>query len=126
MMQLKLLGVLQDYGTPYTSLYVNGDDKVMYIAIEQDSTDPQCFSSLLLKVTEEMVINYMHQHIGLRRLSQLSQEKYIWKRKKGAKGTMTSLGYSDVTNRIDADDDMFDADICNNQSSILYYINQMN
>ncbi len=126
MMQLKLLGVLQDYGTPYTSLYINGDDKVMYIAIEQDCSESKYFCSLLLKVTGKMVIDYMRQDIGLRKLSQLSQEKYIWRRKKGASGTMTDLGYSDVTSRIDEDDDMFDADFCNNQASILYYINQMN
>lgn len=125
MMQLKLLGVLQDYGSPYASLYVDHSDKVLYIAIQQDSSEPQYFSSLLLRVTKDMVLNYMQQSIGLRRLSQLSAERLLWHRKKGMIGTMTNLGQCDLTDRIDLEDDMFDSDFCSHELSLRYYINQI-
>jgi hypothetical protein len=125
MMQLKLLGVLQDFGSPYASLYINGEDKTMYLAIQQASRDSHKFSSLLLRVNVQMVVDYMERTIGLRKLSQLSIEKYLWNRKKGNNGTIISLGHNDVTNRIDIVDDIFDADFCNNESSIKYYINQI-
>jgi hypothetical protein len=124
MMQLKLLGVLQDFGTPYASLYINDDNKSMYLAIEQDSHKPHIFSSLLLKVTGIMIVNYMQNMIGLRQLSELSKEKYIWDRAKGKKGRMTDLGHVDVRDRIDEGDDMFDAEFCRNENSIRYYIKQ--
>lgn len=124
MMRLKLLGVLQDFGSPYASLYINDDNKNMYLAIEQESQTSNVFNFLLLKVTNMMVVKYMQNLIGLRQLSELSQEKYIWNRTKGAKGTMTNLGHSDVTDLIDVNDDMFDAEFCKNSASIRYYINQ--
>lgn len=124
MMQLKLLGVLQDFGTPYASLYINDENKSMYLAIEQESHKSNLFSSLLLKVTSIMIVNYMQNSIGLRRLSELSKEKYIWNRTKGATGTMINLGHTDVKDRIDEDDDMFDAEFCNNEVTIRYYIKQ--
>lgn len=124
MMQLKLLGVLQDFGSPYASLYINDDNKNMYIAIEQDDYESDAFRFLLLQVTSAQVANYMENAIGLRRLSELSKGKYIWNKTKGSKGTITNLGHTDVKDRIDAADDMFDAEFCKNEMSIRYYIEQ--
>lgn len=124
MMRLKLLGVLQDFGSPYASLYINDDNQVMYLAIQQESHKPNIFRSLLMRVSSEMVMDYMQNKVGLRRLSEVSKEKYIWDRTKGSKGVLTSLGHEDVKKRIDSDDDMFDAEFCRNKSSISYYIRQ--
>lgn len=71
-----------------------------------------------------MIVNYMQNMIGLRQLSELSKEKYIWDRAKGKKGRMTDLGHVDVRDRIDEGDDMFDAEFCRNENSIRYYIKQ--
>lgn len=125
MMHLKLLGVLQDYGSPYASLYVDDASNVLYIAIQQDCSEPHYFSSLLLRVTKDMVLNYMQQSIGLRHLSQISSEKFLWHRKKGMAGTITHLGRCDLTEHINLDDDMFDSEFCIQQSSLMYYIDQI-
>lgn len=124
MMQLKLLGVLQDYGSPFASLYLDDEGKFLYLAIQQESKEPKVFSSLLLRVTSSMIDDYMRKTIGLRQISRLSNEKYIWNRTKGKKGSMISLGQNDVSERIDEDDDMFDSVFCQHESSIRYYVNQ--
>lgn len=77
MMRLKLLGVLQDFGSPYASLYINDDNQVMYLAIQQESHKPNIFRFLLMRVSSEMVMDYMQNKVGLRRLSEVSKEKYI-------------------------------------------------
>lgn len=77
MMRLKLLGVLQDFGSPYASLYINDDNQVMYLAIQQESYKPNIFCFLLMRVPSEMVMDYMQNKVGLRRLSEVSKEKYI-------------------------------------------------
>lgn len=123
-MQLKLVGILQDFGSPYASLYIN-DVGVMYLAIEQGKHKSNIFSALLLRVTSIMVYDYMQNVIGLRRLSELSKEKYIWNRSKGDTGNLISLGQNiDVKDRIDICDDMFDAEFCQNEINIRYYIKQ--
>ena len=45
MMQLKLLGVLQDYDSPYASLYRDDNSQNLYLAVEQDSDKPKEFAS---------------------------------------------------------------------------------
>jgi len=123
-MQLKLIGVLQDFGSPYASLYIDDRGHFLYLAIQQDASEPQIFSSLLLRVTSSMVDDYMKNLIGLRQISRLSNEKFIWNRAKGKKGSMINLGQDDVSERIDVDDDMFDSMFCIHESSIRYYMNQ--
>lgn len=123
-MKLKLLGILQDYGSPYALLYINDVTKGMYLAIEQQSDELNRFRFLLLKVTSDMVTDYMRNAIGLRKISEMSEEKYLWNKTKGSKGTMICLGRVDVTKYIDEEDDMFDAEFCRNEASIHYYVNQ--
>lgn len=123
-MQLKLLGVLQDYGSPFASLYIDNDEEFLYLAIQQESTAPKMFTALLMRVTSSMIDEYMQNAIGLRQISRLSSKKYIWNRTKGEKGTIISIGQNDVSERIDEDDDMFDSFFCQHESSIRYYVNQ--
>ena len=85
-MRIKLLGVLQDFGSPYASLYINDDNQVMYLAIQQESYQPNIFRSLLLRGSGEMMLDYMQNKIGLRWLLEVFKEKCIWDRAKGSKG----------------------------------------
>jgi hypothetical protein len=125
MMQLKLLGILQDFGSPYASLYINEVNGIMYLAIEQERHESNIFSALLLRVTSIMINDYMQNMIGLRRLSELSKERYIWNRSKGDKGHLISIEQNiDIKNCIDILDDMFDAEFCRNEIFIRYYIKQ--
>ena len=125
MMQLKLLGILQDFVSPYASLYINEVNGIMYLAIEQERHESNIFSALLLRVTSIMINDYMQNMIGLRRLSELSKERYIWNRSKGDKGHLISIEQNiDIKNCIDILDDMFDAEFCRNEIFIRYYIKQ--
>ena len=58
MMQLKLLGVLQDYDSPYASLYRDDNSQNLYLAVEQDSDKPKEFCTLLLHVSKILVEYY--------------------------------------------------------------------
>lgn len=123
MMQLILLGVLQDYDSPYASLYQDKDSQKLYVAVAQDSAKPKEFCSLLLHVSKMMVEYYLQHKIGLREMAKDVSDKYLWYRKKGQKGTFTSLKHKDVSEYIDMDDDMFDPDFCNQASLIKYHLN---
>lgn len=122
MMQLKLLGVLQDYDSPYASLYQDKNSQNLYVAVEQDSEKPKEFCSLLLHVSKLMVEYYLQHKIGLREMAKDVKDKYLWYRKKGQMGTFTSLKHEDVSKYIDMDDDMFDPDFCNQVSLIKYHL----
>lgn len=122
MMQLKLLGVLQDYDSPYASLYQDKDSQNLYVAVEQDSEKPKEFCSLLLHVPKLMVECYLQHKIGLRQMARDVKDKYLWQRKKGQMGTFTSLRQEDVSRYIDMDDDMFDPDFCHQASLIKYFL----
>lgn len=42
-MQLKLLGVLQDFDSPYASLYRDASSQKLYLAVEQNVTNQGSF-----------------------------------------------------------------------------------
>lgn len=123
MMQLQLLGVLQDYDSPYASLYQDKDSQKLYLAVEQDSGKPKEFCALLLHVSKMMVVFYLQHKIGLREIANEVTDKFLWHRKKGQQGTFTSLKKSDASQYIDMDDDMFDSEFCNEYDLIKYYLN---
>ena len=122
MMQLKLLGVLQDYDSPYASLYRDDNSQNLYLAVEQDSDKPKEFCTLLLHVSKILVEYYLQNKIGLREIYKDVKNKYLWFRKKGQNGTLVDVGNEDVSKYIDIDDDMFDPDFCNQEASIKYYL----
>lgn len=124
MMQLKLLGVLQDYDSPYASLYRDDNSQKLYLAVEQDSDKPKEFCTLLLHVSKILVEYYLQNKIGLREIYKDVKNKYLWFRKKGQNGTLVDVGNEDVSKYIDIDDDMFDSDFCNYEASIKYYLNK--
>ena len=124
MMQLKLLGVLQDYDSPYASLYRDDNSQNLYLAVEQDSDKPKEFCTLLLHVSKILVEYYLQNKIGLREIYKDVKNKYLWFRKKGQNGTLVDVGNEDVSKYIDIDDDMFDSDFCNHEASIEYYLNK--
>ena len=124
MMQLKLLGVLQDYDSPYASLYRDDNSQDLYLAVEQDSDKPKEFCTLLLHVSKILVEYYLQNKIGLREIYKDVKNKYLWFRKKGQNGTLVDVGNEDVSKYIDIDDDMFDSDFCNHEASIKYYLNK--
>ena len=123
MMQLKLLGVLQDYDSPYASLYRDDNSQNLYLAVEQDSDKPKEFCTLLLHVSKILVEYYLQNKIGLREIYKDVKNKYLWFRKKGQNGTLVDVGNEDVSKYIDIDD-MFDPDFCNHEASIKYYLNK--
>lgn len=122
MMQLKLLGVLQDYDSPYASLYQDSVSQKLYVAVEQDSSKTKEFCSLLLHVSKMMVIYYLQKKIGLREMAKEVSDKYLWSRKKGQMGTFTSLKKEDVSKYIDVSDDMFDPEFCNQVNLIKFHL----
>ncbi len=122
MMQLKLLGVLQDYDSPYASLYQDSSSQNLYVAVEQDSDKTKGFCSLLLHVSKPMVIYYLQNKIGLREMAKEVTDKYLWFRKKGKMGTFTSLKKEDASKYIDVNDDMFDPEFCNQVNLIKFYL----
>lgn len=123
MMQLKLLGVLQYYDSPYASLYQDKNSRNLYVAVEQDSKKPKEFCSLVLHVSKLMVEYYLQHKIGLREMAKNVNDKYLWCRKKDQMGTFISLKQEDASKYIDMDDDMFDPDFCNQASLIKYHLN---
>ena len=123
MMQLKLLGVLQYYDSPYASLYQDKNSRNLYVAVEQDSKKPKEFCSLVLHVSKLMVEYYLQHKIGLREMAKNVNDKYLWCRKKGQMGTFISLKQEDASKYIDMDDDMFGPVYCNQASVIKYHLN---
>ena len=123
MMQLKLLGVLQDYDSPYVSLYRDDNSQNLYLAVEQDLDKPKEFCTLLLHVSKRLVEYYLQNKIGLREIYKNVKSKYLWFRKKGQNGTLVDVGNEDVSKYIDIDD-MFDPDFCIHEASIKYYLNK--
>lgn len=124
MMQLKLLGVLQDYDSPYVSLYIDDNSQNLYLAVEQDSDKPKEFCTLLLHASKILVEYYLQNKMGLREIYKNVKSKYLWFHKKDQIGTLVDVGNKDVSKYIDIDDDMFDPDFCNNEASITYYLNK--
>lgn len=118
-MKLKLLGVLQDFGTPYASLYRDGRDNRLYVSITQNTVVGGMFSCLLFGVTPNLLISYFEQNVGLREMSRAADCKYIWNFEKGAQGEITSIGTNDITDRI-IEDDMYDSFFCDQESVIRY------
>lgn len=122
-MQLKLLGVLQDFDSPYASLYRDASSQKLYLAVEQECDKPREFCALLLQVSKGMVDYYLQHKIGLRELSKEVKDKYLWHRKKGQRGSLVDIGHQDVTKYINEADDMFDPAFCHQKASISYYLN---
>ena len=122
-MQLKLLGVLQDYDSPYASLYQDDASQKLYLAVEQDTDNPSEFCTLLLHVSKLMVDYYLQHKIGLREIARKVKVKYLWYHKKGQQGVFEDLNKIDASKYIDLDDDMFDADYCSQMLLIKYYLN---
>lgn len=118
-MKLKLLGVLQDFGTPYASLYRDGKDNRLYVSISQNTVVGGMFSCLLFGVTPNLLLSYFEQNVGLREMSRVADCKYIWNFKKGSQGVITSIGTNDIADRI-IEDDMYDSFFCNQESAIRY------
>lgn len=123
MMQLKLLGVLQDYDSPYASLYLDDVSQKLYLAVEQNSDKPSEFCTLLLHVSKLMVNYYLQHKLGLREIARKVKDKYLWYHKKGQRGVFTDLNKEDASKYIDLDDDMFDADYCSQVPLIKYHLN---
>lgn len=124
-MHLKLLGILQDFGSPYASLYIDPNQKNLYVAVEQDEVVPSCFRSMLIKITPRLIKDYLNRTKGLKDLAREDVPKYIWSYRKGSVGSINPIGNRDQSARIDIDDDKFDEEFCNNLSSINYYIDQL-
>ena len=121
MMKLKLIGVLQDFGSPYASLYMDSNDNNMYVAIEQNSVEAGVFYYLVFEVTKSLIDSYFKRAVGLREMSKLSQSRYLWSRKKGTAGRFVDLGNDDVSYRI-TQDDTFDEFFCRQLKTIQYHI----
>ena len=123
MMELQLLGVLQDLGTPYASLYVN-KEKVLFIGLKVESMDSCVFKSLLINVSFHDIDNYFNGEIGLRQIANNSTKRYMWSRKKGTSGTLLNLCQNELMDNID-EDDMYDAFFCTQEALIKYHLEQL-
>lgn len=118
-MKLSLIGVLQDFGTPYASLYRDGANNKLYISIAQDTIESGMFRALLFCVTPALLMSYFNHAIGLREMSTISDSKYVWNHKKGSTGKIESLGNNDITDNI-VEDDFYDPLFCKQESAIKY------
>lgn len=122
-MKLKLLGILQDYGSPYVSLYRDDKSRKLYLAVEQDSNNSNEFCTLLLHVSKLLLEEYLQNKIGLREISQIVKNKYLWFHAKDQDIKLVDVSNEDASKYIDIDDDMFDSYFCNQETLIRYYLN---
>lgn len=122
-MKLKLVGVLQDFGTPYASLYRDGNDNNLYISILQNSIGKGMFCCLLFGVTPSALNSYFNQSIGLRDMCRASNTRYIWNFEKGSSGNITSLDDEDFCDKI-IEDDIYDSFYCKQESAIKYRLSK--
>lgn len=122
-MKLKLIGVLQDFGTPYASLYRDGQNNKLYVSILQKSISRSMFCCLLFGVTPSLIYSYFNQSIGLREMSKISSDKFIWNYEKGSPGVFKSIDQNDISDRI-IEDDIYDSFFCKQEAAIKYRINK--
>lgn len=123
MMELQLLGVLQDLGTPYASLYINKDN-VLFIGLKVESVDSCVFKSLLINVSLHDINDYFDGEIGLKQIANNATKRYIWSRKKGTQGTLLNICQQELIDNID-EDDMYDAFFCTQEALIKYHLEQL-
>ena len=100
MMELQLLGVLQDLGTPYASLYINKDN-VLFIGLKVESVDSCVFKSLLINVSLHDINDYFDGEIGLKQIANNATKRYIWSRKKGTQGTLLNICQQELIDNIE-------------------------
>ncbi len=117
-MQLKLLGVLQDFGTPYASLYRQDNKDTLFIAIEQGRENGY-FKALLLQVGCSDVRQYINGHTALSTLTRNASATFLWKRKKHERGIIAPMSKTHALSSVN-DDEPFDADFCSDISLINY------
>jgi hypothetical protein len=127
-MNLKLLGVLQDWGEPIASLYVKEQTDKLFLSVNL-STEKEhgtyVFSSLVVRVTSQEILDYLKKAIGLCRMIESSSQFFVWKHKKGDKGRFVRVTTYDIPEELQ-NDDMYDASFCNDENTIRNYIQKLN
>lgn len=63
---IKQVGVLQDFGTPFSFLYVDKENRQLYVFVRTSSPKNKEFTFDIAAVTPDEVTAYMNNSIGLR------------------------------------------------------------
>jgi protein subunit release factor B len=127
-MNLKLLGVLQDWGTPFASLYVKEQTSKLFLSVSLSADTEKgnyVFSSLVVSVSSQEILAYLKQAIGIKRMIEESPQHYVWRHKKGERGIFKPVKKYEIPEEIQ-EDDMYDASFCSDEKSIRYYISKLN
>ncbi|MBD5300088.1 MAG: hypothetical protein HDS17_01260 [Bacteroides sp.] len=126
-LNLKLLGVLQDYGTPYASLYFNdnGNGGALYLVLEQGKNDSGDFEAYVMPVSAENIKGYLDKQIDLLTIVKQSPEILLWRRKKNDDGVFSHISSNGLVNKLD-DEDFFDPEFCRDAPRINYFITHPN
>lgn len=127
-MNLKLLGVLQDWGTPFASLYVKEQTGKLFLSVSLSADKEKgsyVFSSLVVSVTSQEILAYLKQAIGIKRMIEESSQRYVWKHKKGEQGVFRPVTKYEIPEELQ-EDDKYDASFCSDENSIRYYISKLN
>lgn len=124
MMNFKLLGVLQDFGTPYASLYLNTGRDSLFVVIEQGRDNNNFFIALALSIDCQDLKQYLDGKIGLRSIARDSALRFVWKRKKGTPGSFAELSGAAALSEI-TDDEPFDPDFCSDMPLIISNISHL-
>lgn len=123
MKDLKLLGIVQDWGIPFILLYVDKEKNELFVSIhlsmEEKTVGPNVFTSLLVPVTKEDILRYFEEAIGMVSLIDKAQRCYIWTRKQNQRGRFNICKEVKIPAEL-ADDDFFDADFCHQEHLIKY------
>jgi uncharacterized protein YdeI (YjbR/CyaY-like superfamily) len=122
------LGVLQDWGEPFATLYVKERTDKLFLSVNLSADKEKgnhVFSSLVVNVTAQEVLDYLKQTIGMKRMIESASQHFVWKHKKGEKGELKPVKNYEIPEEL-KDDDMYDSSFCPCENSIRYFISKLN
>jgi hypothetical protein len=123
MKDMKLIGIVQDWGIPFILLYVDQETNELFVSIhlsmEEKPVGPYVFTSLLVPVTKEDMLRYFDGAIGMTSMIDKSPRCYIWTRKQNHRGRFKICKQVEIPAEL-ADDDFYDADFCHQEHLIKY------
>ena len=123
MMQLHLLGVLQDFGSPQILLYFEKNKKNLYLELLLSSKGmPRLFNSLLLHVSKNDIYSYLEQKTSIKQIALHATSCLLWEREKNKNGIFKECPPNWIQQ---IEDDMFDEYFCSQEQLIRYNLEQI-
>lgn len=118
--EMRLVGNLQDYGSPYASLFIDSENNTLYIFVRINHAN-NCHQSsyIVIPTTADDVKNYMEQNTTLASLvkEKPSSEAII----QGKQVVMNLSGSSDAINGFH-DENVFDPEFCHDKMKLKVFL----